>query len=382
MHLKKPSNPNFSSGPCSKNYLWKIQNLSNAFTGRSHRSKEGKNRLYKLIELTKEVLEIPNDYLLGIVPGSDTGAIEIALWNFLGERGVDVLAWDSFGLDWVDDIVKQLKLKDTNVFKADYGQLPDFKKINFLNDIIFTWNGTSSGVCIPDTDWIDDKRKGLTICDATSAVFAMDIDWKKIDVCTFSWQKALGGEAAHGVIILSPKAVNRINGFTPLWPIPKLFNLKKKGILNLGIFRGITINTPSMIAVEDCLDALKWAQNSGGLSGLITKSKNNLNEVRKFCRKNDWIDFLSAKQTTISRTSVCLKIVDTWFLDLDEKNKRYTIKRFCDFLSINKVAFDIEGYRSAPPGIRIWCGPTIETEDVKLLMPWLNKAWQNILQNK
>ena len=308
--LVKPQNQYFSSGPCAKFSTWNANILSNALIGRSHRSKEGRIILKSVIQNTKRILQIPDDYILAIVPGSDTGAIEIALWNLLGPKGVDVLAWDSFGLDWVNDVVNQLKLLDVNVLESGYGKIPNLENVNFKRDVVFTWNGTTSGVCIPNVNWIDKMREGLTICDATSAVFAMDIDWDCVDVTTFSWQKALGGEAAHGMIILSPRAVKRINSFTPSWPIPKLFNLKKNGKLNQEIFEGLTINTPSMLAIEDWIAALKWVDKNGGLKVLQKKSVENFRIIRDFCIKNEWIDFLAIEESTRSTTSVCLKVID------------------------------------------------------------------------
>ena len=380
--LAKPQNKYFSSGPCAKFSTWNTNILSNALIGRSHRSKEGKTILKSVIQNTKRVLQIPDDYILAIVPGSDTGAIEIALWNLLGPKGVDVLAWDSFGLDWVNDVVNQLRLSDVNVLESDYGGIPNLKNVSSKRDVVFTWNGTTSGVCIPNVNWIDKKREGLTICDATSAVFAMDIDWDCVDATTFSWQKALGGEAAHGMIVLSPRAVKRINSFTPSWPIPKLFNLKKNGKLNQEIFEGLTINTPSMLAIQDWTAALKWVDENGGLKVLQNKSVENFGIIKEFCRKNEWIDFLATEESTRSITSVCLKFIDSWFISLNEHDQRKKIKYFCKALEIEGVAFDIEGYRSAPPGIRIWCGPTIEPLDLRLLMPWLFWAWNETLKQK
>ena len=375
---KIPNNPNFSSGPCSKFNGWSINNLGNSFLGRSHRSKEGKLRLQNAINETGELLKLPKDYILGIVPGSDTGALEIALWNILGQRGVDVLAWDSFGSDWVNDIVHQLSLSNTRVLKAEYGLIPNLKSVNFSNDVVFTWNGTTSGVCIPDADWIDKNREGLTICDATSAVFAMDINWKKIDVASFSWQKALGGEAAHGMLVLSPRAIKRINEHTPKWPVPKLFNLKKKGKLDLGIFEGLTINTPSMLVVEDWINIIKWANSKGGLNFLKKKTKENFNIVSKFCEKNNWIDFLAEDKLTRSSTSVCLKIIDPWFSSLNEFEQNEFVSKLIKDLEDRRVAFDIKSYRTAPLGLRIWCGPTIEQNDLICLMECLKYSWESL----
>ena len=375
---KIPNNPNFSSGPCSKFNGWSINNLGNSFLGRSHRSKEGKLRLKNAINETGILLKLPKDYILGIVPGSDTGALEIALWNILGQRGVDVLAWDSFGSDWVNDIVHQLSLSNSRVLNAEYGFISNLNSVNFSNDVVFTWNGTTSGVCIPNADWIDKYREGLTICDATSAVFAMNINWEKIDVASFSWQKALGGEAAHGMLVLSPRAIKRINEYTPKWPVPKLFNLKKKGKLDLGIFEGLTINTPSMLAVEEWINIIKWANSKGGLNFLKEKTKENFSIVSKFCEENDWIDFLAEDKLTRSSTSVCLKIIDPWFSSLNEFEQNKFINTLVKDLEDRRVAFDIKSYRTAPLGLRIWCGPTIEKNDLICLMEWLNYSWQSI----
>ena len=382
MEIEKPLNPNFSSGPCRKNHDWEIStSLRNALVGRSHRSKIGKIRIKNVIELTKRVLEIPKNYILAIVPGSDTGAIELAFWNFLGFRGVDVLAWDSFGYDWVDDIVNQLKISDVRVFKSEYGQLPDLKQVSFSRDVVFTWNGTTSGVCIPNSDWIKKEREGLTICDATSAVFAMPIDWQSLDITTFSWQKSLGGEAAHGVLILSPRAINRLKEYKPDWPVPKLFNLFKNKKINFELFEGLTINTPSMLAIEDWHNALIWAKNMGGLNKLQIIAQKNLNVIKTFCEENEWINFLASEPSIISCTSVCLKFDDKWYNILSEIEQRKIVKDLCIYLEENEVAYDIEGYRSAPPGIRIWCGPTIPTSDIKKLMPWIFKAWEYVKKN-
>ena len=373
-----PQNPNFSSGPCAKYKNWSLNKLSGALLGRSHRSKNGKVKLKKCIEETKSLLNLPSEYLLGILPGSNTGAFEIALWNFLGSRQVDILAWESFGYDWVNDITNQLKLSETRVFKAEYGQIPDFKKVNFKNDVIFTWNGTTSGVCLPDAHWIENHREGLTICDGTSAIFAVDIDWSKIDIFTFSWQKALGGEGAHGMIILSPRAIDHINKFTPSWPMPKLFNLKKNNKLNLGIFEGLTINTPSMLAVEDWLTIIDWANSNGGLDYLKLKTKENFEIINNFCAQKDWIDFLAIDKLYRSNTSVCLKIVDPWFNSLNEMAQKKYLDKFLLFLEDHNAAFDIKSYRTAPLGLRIWCGPTVEKDDLKLLTEWLSLSWREI----
>jgi len=373
-----PQNPNFSSGPCAKYKNWSLDKLSGALIGRSHRSKKGKKKLKICIEETKSLLNLPSEYLLGILPGSNTGAFEIALWNFLGSRQVDILAWESFGYDWVNDITNQLKLSETKVLKAEYGLIPDYKKVNFENDVVFTWNGTTSGVCLPNANWIENDREGLTICDGTSAIFAVDIDWKKIDIFTFSWQKALGGEGAHGMIILSPRAVDHINKFTPSWPMPKLFNLKKNNKLNLGIFEGLTINTPSMLVVEDWLTIIDWANSNGGLEYLKLKTKENFEIINKFCSQNGWIDFLAPNKLFRSNTSVCLKFIDPWFTSLNEKSQNQYLDKFLSFLEDHNAAFDIKSYRTAPLGLRIWCGPTVEKDDLKLLTEWLSLSWREI----
>ena len=335
-------------------------------------------KLKRCIEETKSLLNLPCEYLLGILPGSNTGAFEIALWNFLGSRQVDILAWESFGYDWVNDITNQLKLSETKVLKAEYGLIPDYKKVNFKNDVVFTWNGTTSGVCLPNANWIENDREGLTICDGTSAIFAVDIDWQKIDIFTFSWQKALGGEGAHGMIILSPRAVDHINKFTPSWPMPKLFNLKKNNKLNLGIFEGLTINTPSMLVVEDWLTIIDWANSNGGLEYLKLKTKENFQVINKFCNQNDWIDFLAPNKLFRSNTSVCLKFIDPWFNSLNEKTQNQYLDKFLSFLEDHNAAFDIKSYRTAPLGLRIWCGPTVEKDDLKLLTEWLSLSWRGI----
>ena len=373
-----PQNPNFSSGPCAKYKNWSLDKLSGALIGRSHRSKNGKKKLKICIEETKSLLNLPSEYLLGILPGSNTGAFEIALWNFLGSRQVDILAWESFGYDWVNDITNQLKLSETKVLKAEYGLIPDYKKVNFENDVVFTWNGTTSGVCLPNANWIENDREGLTICDGTSAIFAVDIDWQKIDIFTFSWQKALGGEGAHGMIVLSPRAVDHINKFTPSWPMPKLFNLKKNNKLNLGIFEGLTINTPSMLVVEDWLTIIDWANSNGGLEYLKLKTKENFEIINKFCSQNDWIDFLAPNKLYRSNTSVCLKFIDPWFNSLNEKTQNQYLDKFLSFLEDHNAAFDIKSYRTAPLGLRIWCGPTVEKDDLKLLTEWLSLSWRGI----
>ena len=378
--LVKPIRPEFSSGPCAKRPDWSLQALTKATVARSHRHKAAKQKLEKIIELTKSILEIPDNYFVGIVPGSDTGAIEMAMWNLLGPRPINMLVWDSFGLDWANDIQSQLKLKDVVISKVDYGLLPDFSKENLQGDIVFNWNGTTAGVCIPNADWINPNRDGITICDATSAAFAMKLDWSKLDVTTFSWQKCLGGEAGHGMLIVSPKAVKRINEYNPDWPIPKLFQLKKNNMFNQEIFSGSTINTPSMICVEDFLDTLNWAKNIGGLSELTFRSENNLNIIKDWVISSNWIDFLSENSNTISSTSICLKLIDPLIINESLELKNNIEKNIIKLLEEEKVAFDIGSYRSAPPGLRIWGGPTVESKDIKLLLPWLDWAYAETLK--
>ena len=377
--LVKPIRPEFSSGPCAKRPRWSLNILNNSTLGRSHRHTLAKSKLQKVIDLTKSTLKIPNDYLVGIVPGSDTGAIEIAMWNLLGPRPVNMLVWDSFSSDWANDIKSQLKLENIHIYKVDYGKLPDLTNNPLKGDIVFNWNGTTAGVCVPNANWINSSRNGLTICDATSAAFAMDIDWSKLDVGTFSWQKCLGGEAGHGVLVLSPKAVERINSYNPPWPIPKLFQLRKNGKLNLEIFSGATINTPSMLCVEDFLDALNWTKEVGGLSGLISRSKNNLNIIKNWVSVSHWADFLCEDVNNLSSTSICLKLTDPKIIDLPIEIKNNIEKNIIKLLEQHKVAYDIGSYRSAPPGLRIWGGPTVENEDVKNLLPWLDWAYYETL---
>ena len=374
----KPKNPNFSSGPCAKRPGWDIKNLKTDSLGRSHRAKLPKQRLAEVINLSKELLKIPNDYKVGIIAGSDTGAIEAAMWSLLGKTGVEVLAWESFGSDWVKDIKEQLKIKNLTIHQSDYGDLPDFQKINFDNDIVFNWNGTTSGVCLPNADWITDNRKGLTICDATSAVFAMEMDWHKLDVITWSWQKVLGGEAAHGMIALSPKSLERLSEYQPTWPIPKIFRLANNKKVIEGIFKGETINTPSMLCVEDAIDALNWIQSIGGSKGSIDKSQSNLQVVKTWIESKDWIDFLAKDSSTLSSTSICLKITDPWFLGLSADQQQLKIKEINSLLDKEQVAFDINAYRTAPPGFRIWGGATVESSDIETLLPWIEWGYQSI----
>ena len=379
--LVKPNRPEFSSGPCAKRPQWSLEMLNDSTLGRSHRSKVAKDKLQKVIELTKSILKIPSDYLVGIVPGSDTGAIEMAMWNLLGPRPIDMLVWDSFGSDWAKDIKSQLKLESVEISKAEYGLLPDLNKNDFTGDIVFNWNGTTAGVCVPNADWINKSRDGLTICDATSAAFAMKIDWLKLDVITFSWQKCLGGEAGHGMLILSPKAIHRINTYNPPWPIPKLFQLKKNDKLNNDIFSGSTINTPSMLCVEDFLDSLNWCNNIGGLSELLKRSKNNLNIIKDWVSYSSWAGFLCEDDHNISNTSICLKLIDPFVVNLPLEVKNDIEKNIIKLLEKEKVAFDIGSYRSAPPGLRIWGGPTVENEDIKKLLPWLDWAYKKSINN-
>jgi len=374
----RPARPFFSSGPCAKRPGWTPQNLQLDTLGRSHRGKLGKARLKEGIDRTKAVLELPADYRVGIVPASDTGAVEMALWSMLGARPVDMLAWESFGEGWVTDVVKQLKLKDARVLKAGYGEIPDLNQVNFSHDVVFTWNGTTSGVRVPNGDFIPADREGLTFVDATSAAFAQDIDWTKVDVGTFSWQKALGGEAAHGILILSPRAVQRLETYTPPWPLPKIFRMTKGGKLIEGIFQGETINTPSMLAVEDYLDALKWAEQIGGLKALIARSNASLAAIADWVATTDWVDFLAKDEAIRSNTSVCLKVVDPWFAALDDAAKADAAKKIASTLDKEGVALDIGAYRDAPPGLRIWCGATVDTADIKALLPWLDWAWAKV----
>ena len=372
----RPGNTHFSSGPCSKRPGWSLDALSDAPLGRSHRAKVGKAKLKQAIDLTREILNVPADYRIGIVPASDTGAVEMALWSLLGERGVDMLAWESFGAGWVTDIVKQLKLKDVRKFEADYGLLPNLAEVDFDRDVVFTWNGTTSGVRVANADFIPADRKGLTICDATSAAFAQDMDFTKLDVVTFSWQKVLGGEGGHGVIILSPRAVERLLSYSPAWPLPKIFRMVSGGKLIEGIFTGETINTPSMLCVEDYIDALLWAKNLGGLKALIGRADANAKVIYDFIEKNNWIANLAVKPETRSNTSVCLKIVDPDVQALDAAAQADFAKGIVALVEKENVALDIGAYRDAPSGLRIWAGATIETADMEAVMPWLAWAYQ------
>jgi phosphoserine aminotransferase len=370
----RPARPEFSSGPCAKRPGWAPENLSNAVLGRSHRSKIGKSRLKEAIDRTREVLQVPEDYLIGITPGSDTGAVEMALWSMLGPKPVQLLAFESFGKDWVTDVVKQLKLP-AEVLDAPYGQLPDLAKVRKDADLVFTWNGTTSGVRVPNADFIADDREGVVICDATSAAFAQTLDWPKLDVVTFSWQKALGGEAAHGVLILSPRAVARLESYSPPWPMPKLFRMTKGGKLNAEIFEGSTINTPSMLCVEDYLDALSWAQKIGGLAELKRRADANLAVLEGWVEKTEWVDFLAEDAAIRSNTSVCLKVVDPRVTALAADAQADFAKKLASALEKEGVALDVGGYRDAPPGLRIWCGATVDTDDLDALTPWLDWAF-------
>lgn len=374
----KPASPFFSSGPCSKRPGWSVSQLENACVGRSHRSKDGKAKISDVIERSKKILGVPADYRLGIVPASDTGAVEMALWSLLGSRPLDILAWESFGQEWVKDVTDELKLADTRLIKAPYGSLPDLNSVDFSHDVVFLWNGTTSGVRVPNGDWIKDDREGLTICDATSAVFAMDIPWSKLDVVTYSWQKVLGGEAQHGVIVLSPRAVERLESYKPAWPLPKLFRMTQKGKLIEGIFKGDTINTPSMLCVEDALDSLIWAESIGGLSGLINRSEANLKAIAQWVESSDWADFLAETPETRSCTSICLKIVDSWFTSQTPEAQAKCASELAKLLEKEKVAYDIAPYRAAPPGLRIWGGATVETADIEALLPWLDWAYSTV----
>jgi len=370
----RPARPQFSSGPCAKRPGWSPDNFSRNTLGRSHRAKIGKARLKEAIDRTRALLEIPDDYRIGIVPASDTGAVEMAMWSLLGERPVDILAWESFGEGWVSDAVKQLKI-DPNVYTAPYGEIADLSAINPDHDVIFTWNGTTSGVRVPNADFISADREGLTICDATSAVFAQDVDWSKLDVTTWSWQKVLGGEAAHGMLVLSPRAVERLENYTPPWPLPKIFRLTKGGKLIEGIFEGATINTPSMLCVEDVIDALKWGAGLGGLSAMQARADANLAELATWVEKTPWVDFLCKDEKIRSNTSVCLYVTDTHVAALDASDQQVFIKKMTAMLETEEAAFDIGGYRDAPPGLRIWCGATVDTKDVSSLLPWLDWAF-------
>ncbi len=377
----RPANPNFSSGPCAKRPGFSLNVLQDAVLGRSHRSKPGKAKLAEAIDRTRAVLGVPDDYHIGIVPASDTGAYEMAMWTMLGQRGLDILGWESFGKGWITDAVKQLKLEDVRVMEAEYGHLPDLSAVDFTRDVAFTWNGTTSGVCVPDGDWIDAKRDGLTLCDATSAAFAMDLPWDKLDVTTYSWQKVLGGEAAHGMLILSPRAVARLESYTPSWPVPKVFRLTKGGKLIDGIFRGETINTPSMLAVEDYLDTLKWAEGLGGLSGLLGRVADNNKVLGDWVDASNWAGFLCVEDANRSTTSVCLVITDPDVLALDSDAQAAISKKIASLLDGEAIAYDIGAYRDAPAGLRIWAGATVQASDLAALTPWLDWAFATAKQD-
>ena len=373
---ERPENPSFSSGPCAKRPGWNLAALENACLGRSHRSTEGKARLTEVIERSKNLLGLPADYLVGIVGGSDTAAVEMALWNLLGARGVDVFAWESFSRGWADEIINQLGIEDTRVFEAEYGSLPDLTQADPSRDVVFTWNGTTSGVRVPDGSWIAENREGLSICDATSAVYAMELPWDRLDVTTYSWQKVLGGEAQHGIIILSPRAIERLDSYQPERPLPKLFRLKKNGKLISGIFEGSTINTPSLLCVEDALDGLRWVDSIGGAGGLAARSEKNLEAVSAWVDRSEWIDFLATDPATRSCTSICLKIVDPWFAAQGVEEQSAIEKRLVAMLAEEGAAWDIGSYAAAPPGLRIWGGGTVETSDLEALFPWLDWAFK------
>jgi phosphoserine aminotransferase len=371
----RPAVPHFSSGPCAKRPGWNLQALTDAALGRSHRAKVGKGKLKRAIDLTREILDVPANYKIGIVPASDTGAVEMALWSLLGARPVTMLAWESFGEGWVSDVVKELKLKDATILKAGYGDLPDLSKVDWKTDVVFTWNGTTSGVRVPNADWIAADREGLAICDATSAAFAQALDWQKLDVVTFSWQKVLGGEAAHGMLILSPRAVARLESYKPAWPLPKIFRMTKGGKLNEGIFEGETINTPSMLCVEDYLDTLQWAKSLGGLKALIARADANTKVIAQWVAKTPWIEFLATQPATRSNTSVCLKVVDPAVTKLMPDAQAAFAKSLVAAIEKEGAGYDLGHYRDAPPGLRIWCGATVEASDVEALTLWLDWAF-------
>ena len=377
----KPNHPYFSSGPCSKRPGWSLNALSDAFLGRSHRAKTGKAKLNEVIIKSKQVLELPDDYFVGIVPGSDTGAIELAMWSLLGERPVEVCGWETFGLTWVKDITKQLKLPNVTTHQTStYGEIPDLSKVNFDNDVVFTWNGTTSGACVPDAEWIPNDRKGLSICDATSAVFAMDMDFKKLDVITWSWQKVLGGEGAHGMIALSPRAVERLESYEPSWPMPKIFQIAKNKKFTKDIFEGATINTPSLLATEDAIDALNWCIKVGGQKELIKRSKNNLEVIKNWIEKNDWVEFLATDPKTYSSTSICFKFTHPDFTKLDNDNQKKLVKELCSLIEKEDAGYDINAYKDAPAGIRIWGGATVESSDIEKVLPWIEWAFFETLE--
>lgn len=374
----KPQNPRFSSGPCAKRPGWSLAALSDAKLGISHRAKAGKAKLAEVIERSKNLLQMPADWRLAIVPGSDTGAVEMALWSLLGPRGVTVLAFEAFGKDWASDIIKQLRVKDAITLDAPYGALPDLGKVDGTRDLVFTWNGTTSGVRIPNGDFISPAREGLAICDATSAAFAMDLPWQKLDVVTWSWQKALGGEAAHGMLALSPRAVERLESYSPPWPMPKIFRMTKDGKLTEGLFQGETINTPSLLAVEDALDGLKWAEGIGGLAALKARAEGNLATIARWVAQSSWAGFLAEDPAQRSCTAICLKIIDPWFAALAKDRQAAVAKRLAQLVEQEGAGLDIASYRDAPPGLRIWGGATVESSDIEKLLPWLDWAYQTV----
>ncbi len=374
----RPLNPCFSSGPCAKRPGWSVSALEGALVGRSHRSKDGRARIQEVLDRSRAILGVPDGYRIGIVPASDTGAVEMALWSLLGQRGVDVLAWESFGQGWVTDIAKQLKLPDVRILAADYGRICDLSQVDWDRDVVFTWNGTTSGVRVPNADWIAEPREGLAVCDATSAVFAMEVPIARLDVVTYSWQKVLGGEGQHGMLILSPRAVERLEAYEPPWPLPKIFRMTKGGKLSEGIFRGDTINTPSMLCVEDALDGLRWAEEIGGLPELVRRSEANLAAVAEWVARTPWVEFLAEAPANRSCTSICLKIVDPWFAALPDDERARASKRIASLLETEGVAFDIAPYREAPPGLRLWGGATVERDDLEALFPWLDWAYLEV----
>ena len=375
---KKPSNPNFSSGPTAKRPGWSIINLQSSLVSRSHRSVECKKKLKEVIDRSKAILELPQDYILCIMPGSNTGALEASLWSMLGERGVDILAWENFGKDWIVDVVDQLKIQDLNIHDVDYGLLPDLSKVNFNYDVIFTWNGTTSGVKVPNGDWIPDNRAGLTICDATSAIFAMPIDYEKCDVLTWSWQKVLGGEAAHGMLALSPRAVQRLESYQPSWPIPKAFRITNNKKIIAGISEGNTINTPSMICVEDCIDSLNWVEKMGGLKALINRSNKSFNFISEWISKTSWVNFMCANPSARSNTGITFQINEEWFVKMENIAQKEVMKKIITKLIKENVANDINGYPKAPPSFRVWGGGTVEPEDINKLLPWIEWAYSEV----
>lgn len=375
---RRPGRPFFSSGPCAKRPGWSTDALGHAYIGRSHRSSEGQARLKEVIERSAGLLRLPDDYRLAIVPGSDTGAMEMALWSLLGARGVDVLTCDSFGELWAEDVTQHLRVDNTRVLSAAYGELPDLAQVDFQRDVVFTWNATTSGVCVPDGDWIPEDRHGLTICDATSAVFAIDLPWRKLDVATYSWQKVLGGEGAHGMLILGPRAVARLEQHVPPWPLPKLFRLTRSGSLMEEVFDGFVINTPSMLCVEDVLDALLWAEEIGGLTELIARSAASAQAIARFVERTSWVDFLAIDPRTRSPTSVCLRFAEERMKRQSESKQWEKVREMTALLESEKLAYDIAAYRNAPPGLRIWCGATVDPDDVEALLPWLDWAYASI----